>query len=447
MVNKVISAIEQYNMLSIGDTVIVGLSGGADSCALLLALCSLRDKMSLKVFACHVNHGLRGEEADRDEAFTRALCEKCSVGLFVLHADIRAEAAKRHIGTEQCGREVRYEFFERKAKELNAKIATAHTASDNAETVLFNLARGSGISGLCGIPPVRGNIIRPIIFAGREDTEEYCRRNGIEYVTDSSNLTREYNRNKLRLDAVPVMKEINPSFENAVSGLSKRLREAQDFIDISADKALSRAGVQGGYSSEKLSVLHEAVFSSAVRKLCSEFALIPESKHIELIRKIVYNGGAVELRNGIFAVSAQGIFRITEIKDEISYDECPFDVSQPCVINNKSFSLSVINTEEFNNRKKNDKNLFYNSLDYDTIPLSSVFRTRRSGDSFSPSRRKITKSVKKLFIEMKIPKEQRNDKILLASEGKALWIEDIGVCSECTVKETTKKVLVISRIS
>ena len=152
MEQKVWETIRKYNMLTEGEKVLVGVSGGADSCALLHCLCMLREVMGLTVYACHVHHGLRGAEADRDEVFTAQLCEQLQVPLFVLHKDVGAEAKRRKIGTEQCGREIRYAFFEEKAAALGAKIATAHTASDNTETVLFHLTRGSGITGLCGIP-------------------------------------------------------------------------------------------------------------------------------------------------------------------------------------------------------------------------------------------------------------------------------------------------------
>ena len=445
MVSKVKRAIEEYNMLSRGDSVIVGLSGGADSCALLTALCGLRESMELKIYACHVNHGLRGAEADRDEKFCGQLCAANKVELFVLHADINRLARERHIGTEQCGREVRYEFFAEKARELGAKIATAHTASDNVETVLFNLARGSGLAGLCGIPPVRDNIIRPLILADRSEIEAFCRENGIDFVTDSTNLTTEYNRNKLRLGAVPVLREINPSLESAVSGLTQRLREAEEFISDEASAALKAAAVKGGYSPEKLAALPKAVFSAAVRKLCAEFALIPEAKHIELIRKIVYNGGAVEIKRGIYAVSAQGIFRLTRRDAQTDCREIPFEISVSPVICGKTYKLELINKEEFNYRKKIGKNLLDNSLDYDKIPLLSVFRTRKSGDSITLFRRNVTKSVKKLFTELRLPAEQRDRTVMLACGDRALWIEEAGVCRDCAVSKDTKKILVITR--
>ena len=166
MLDKALSAVEKYNMLSPGAAVIAAVSGGADSMAMLLFLMKISERYSLSLTVAHVNHGLRGEEARRDEEYVRSFCEKNSLRFEVLHADVAALAKQSVETCEECGRRVRYEFFE--SIDKNAKIATAHTASDNAETMLFNLARGSSLKGLCGIPPVRGNIIRPLIFCTRE---------------------------------------------------------------------------------------------------------------------------------------------------------------------------------------------------------------------------------------------------------------------------------------
>ncbi len=443
MNTKAIETIKKFNMLRKGQGIIVGLSGGADSCALLLFLCSIREEYMLRLYACHVNHGLRGEEADKDEAFTKELCERLGVQWFGITVDVKKESEIMGVGTEECGRLIRYDFFERKADELDAIIATAHTASDNAETVLFNLSRGSGLTGLCGIPPVRGRIIRPLIEVTRQETEEYCRRCGITFRIDKSNLTREYTRNRIRLDVVPHLREINPSFESSVTAMSARLREADDYIRQSSERSLEDLRISGGYDASGMAGLHPAVFAAAVRKLCEEHTVIPTAKHIELIRKIVYNGGAVEISGGIYAVSSQGCFRIVYPKSADSGDECPVIPGGDFGINNKCFELSLLNIYEFNNRQQFDKNLFANSLDYDTIPLTSVFRTRKSGDVFTLPRRNVTKSVKKLMIELRIPREERGSIVLLADGGRVLWAEGVGASRDSAVNETTRRVLII----
>lgn len=450
MKNKAYKTVKKYNMITKGDRIIVGLSGGADSCALLHFLVSIRKDLNLDIYACHINHGIRGIEADNDERFTESFCSLLGVKLFTLHADVINEAKKRGISTELCGREIRYDFFKCKSRELNAKIATAHTASDNVETVLFNLTRGSGIQGLCGIPPVRENIIRPLIEVSRDDIEQYCAENKIEYVTDSTNLTREYTRNKLRLDVVPILKEINPSLERTICGLSERSRQTYSYIRNTAALLLSDAKKDNGYAVEKLMGSDEAVFSEAIRIICAEYHIIPEARHIELIRKIVYNGGALEIKHGIFAASDKKIFSVycrTDKQKEKCDEQIALQPGKILTINNKKINAVLINIEEFNNRKKIEKNLFDNSLDYDTIPLLNVFRTRRPGDFFSPLRRNVTKTLKKLFTEMKLSPEKRDELILLASESDVLWIEGIGVSDKYKITPDTRRVLVIKESS
>ncbi len=430
-------------MLTEGGCVLAAVSGGADSCALLYCLCELRDVMGLTIYACHVNHGLRGEEADRDEQFTQTLCERLGVELFVLRTDVAAEAKQRGIGTEQCGREIRYAFFEEQAAALNARIATAHTASDNVETVLFHLTRGSGMAGLCGIPPCRGRIIRPLIEVTRREVETYCLAHDLCFVTDSTNLSRAYSRNRIRLDVVPVLRELNPSLESAVSGLSERMREAEAYLMTSAEAALSQAAVAGGYDVRIMQTWPQAVFAAAVRKLCADFSVIPEAKHLALFRKIVYNGGAVEIGGGVTAAAKQGIFRIFRKECSPPIDAVSWVGRSSLVICDKKIDLFKMSIDEFNNGVKNHKFLFHNALDYDTIPLTSCFRTRRSGDQFTLFRRNVTKTVKKLFVERKLPQEQRDHVVLLAENHHVLWIEGIGVGRDHAVTAQTAKVLVI----
>ncbi|MBQ2387863.1 MAG: tRNA lysidine(34) synthetase TilS [Clostridia bacterium] len=248
MQDKLLAAVTRYNLLKTGDRVTVALSGGADSTALLYGLLALREKFDLTVTAAHVNHMLRGEESDRDERFVRDLCEKLGVALSVGKFDIPALRKKGESG-EECARRVRYAFL---AEVADGKIATAHTADDNAETVLFNLIRGAGITGACGIPVKRDNIIRPLILCSRKDIENYCEKNGISFVTDSSNLTDDYTRNRIRHKIIPEMKEINPSLCDGVSRFSETLRDADELILSLAERAIKSAKKADGYDCGEL---------------------------------------------------------------------------------------------------------------------------------------------------------------------------------------------------
>ena len=226
----VLHALKKYNMLEKGGTVVVGLSGGADSVCLTHALWSIKDELDLTLVAAHVNHGIRGGEAQRDEDFCKAFCEKYGIEFKVLKADIPALSQQQGLGEEECGRKVRYEFFSSLAGE-NGKIATAHNLNDNAETLLFNLTRGTALKGAGGIPPVRDNIIRPLILTPREEIERYCADNSLSFITDSTNLKNEYTRNKIRNIIIPQLKEINSDAVSALAGFCEYAREDSVFLE------------------------------------------------------------------------------------------------------------------------------------------------------------------------------------------------------------------------
>lgn len=443
MENKIYDTVQKYKMLEKGDNVIVGFSGGADSCTLFYTLLALKKKLDIKIYACHINHMLRGAEADRDENFVTELCRQYDIELYKLRINVREEAVKRKMGTEQCGREIRYEFFQQTAEKLHAKIATAHTASDNAETVLFHLARGCGTRGLCGIPPVRENIIRPLIEVTREEIENYCEQNKIEYITDSTNSERNYTRNKIRLDVIPVFKEMNLHFENHIFRMSETLRNNVSCISALAQDALNLARTENGYQNKILLNLSDTVLSECIYLLLSEYNMIPDFSHIALIKKIMYNSGAVELKCHIFAVSKQGFLRIIKTVPQEKSLPVFYQGQESIIINHKKISFLKINIDEFNKRKKNDKFLFHISLDYDTIPLSGYFRNRQAGDCFQLPRRKITKTLKKLFCELKIPAEIRDGLIVFADGNDVIWAEKIGASEKFQVTSETKNILLI----
>ena len=216
MNKKVTAFIEDNRLLENGDTVIVALSGGADSVTLLHILNSIKELYNLTLRAAHLNHGIRGEEADRDEDFVRKLCESMGVPLDVRREDIPAIAKESGKSEELCGREVRYAFFDALCEQYGAKIATAHNRDDHAETVLWNLVRGAGLSGLCGIPVRRGGIIRPLLGCSRAQIEAYCAENQLAYVTDSTNLTAAYTRNRIRLEVMPILRQLNENAEGNI---------------------------------------------------------------------------------------------------------------------------------------------------------------------------------------------------------------------------------------
>ena len=237
MIHKVESFISRHKLLTPGAKVLVALSGGADSVALLVALL----KLGYHCEAVHCNFHLRGAESDRDEAFVKQLCEKKGVKLTTAHFDTAAHAKAHGISIEMAARELRYKLFEELRSSCGAEaIAVAHHRDDSAETVLLNLIRGTGIKGLRGIQPRNGNIVRPLLCVGRADIIDYLEWRGEKFVTDSTNLTTDYTRNKIRLEVIPKLAEINPSILDSLAATAQRIAEAELIYSHSIKEATER---------------------------------------------------------------------------------------------------------------------------------------------------------------------------------------------------------------
>lgn len=403
MIDQVRRTIERCGMLRRGDRVAVALSGGADSVCLLHLLCSLKEEYDLTLSAVHLNHGIRGAEAARDERFCRALCETFHIPLTVRFADIPARAAERKISEELCGREERYRLFA-ELSASNDRVATAHTASDNVETVLFHLTRGASLSGAAGIPPKRGYLIRPLIDCTRAEVEAYCSARGLDYVTDSTNLTDLYTRNRIRHTAVPVLKELNPRLEEAVRRFSESAAAAEDYLCQQARALLTQAQTDGGYRTETLLQAHTAVCSRALMLLCAEQAdFHAETRHLELLLAVLKSGGAVDL-GAYTAICRQGSLRVSPKAVPKPPAELPLTGSVAFDYNGVRYTASV-----------------------DTgLAETPVFRARRAGDRFTYSKRGVTKPLRKALNEHHIPAEQRDRLVLLCQDSTVLWCASLG---------------------
>lgn len=429
MLNRVTATVEKYGLLEKGDSVIVALSGGADSTALLSVLTSLKEKYNLSVYAAHINHNIRGEEAKRDENFCKILCKKFNTELFVKSVDVPTLAKQQKISEELCGRNVRYAFFEELSQKLGAKVATAHTASDNAETLIFNIARGASVAGLAAIPPKRGNIIRPLIEFSREDIESYCETQRLEYVTDSTNLADDYTRNYIRHNIMPCLKKLNPSFERTALGLSESARESADFIKKCSENALNDCKCDFGYDCKKLLKLDKAVLKEILFILLknNNYSSYPERKTILLLCEIIKNGGSVELSKQCTAVSKQGILRFVCSENSADFKEIPLKNNMTFSYDGKTYTVSKI-TEKSTNQN--------NLVAAKWLNENAVFRTRRAGDRFTYPDRMVTKPLRKIFNEQKIPSEMRDRLLLLAVSDTVLWCENLGVSLQGKADDT-----------
>ena len=234
MKEKVIDTIKKYKLIEKGDKIVLGVSGGPDSIAMLDILKDLRDIMEFKIYVCHLNHMIRGQDAINDQKYVEQYCNKNQIEFFTKNVNIIEIANNQKIGTEECGRNARYQFFEEVLTKTNSnKIATAHNKNDNAETVLMHLLRGSGISGLKGIMPIRNNqYIKPLIECDRHEIEEYCKEKKLNPCIDKTNFENTYTRNKIRNIVIPyIKKEFNPNIIETLSRLSEVVSSEDEFLD------------------------------------------------------------------------------------------------------------------------------------------------------------------------------------------------------------------------
>ena len=417
MKDLVLKAISEFSLLQKGDTVTVALSGGADSVALLHSLLSLKEELGITVNAAHLNHLIRGQEALRDQKFVEELCEKSGVLLFCEQIDVPQYAKDNHLSLELAARQVRYDFLERVAV---GKIATAHTASDNLETVLFNLSRGTALKGLCGIPAVRGNIVRPLIFASRQDVEKYCTDNQLQFVTDSTNLSDDYSRNKIRHKVIPVLKELNPAITNAVMRSCVSLSEDEAFLEKNAQETLFKNLSDNALNIDFIDVNAAAISKRVIKQyfnVCYPQISL-ECRHINDVYSICLNkAGKVNLPENIFAICENNQLKFTE-------DIC---ISKP------QFAVEICDCENVNN-------LFSNNLiDCDKIVGKLVIRTRQEGDKLRLYGRGCTKTLKKLFTENKIEVYLRDSLPVIADDNGVVWVHTVGVAQRVAISSKTKK--------
>ncbi len=423
MMDKVKSWMQEQKMLQAGEAVVVALSGGADSVSLLYYLKEQGVPMGWQVTAAHFNHRLRGEESDRDEAFCRDLCKAWGIPLQVGSADVQKEVERSGESVEQCARRLRYDFLYKAAGK--AKIATAHTLSDQAETVLLHLSRGAGLRGICGIPPVRENIIRPFLRITRDEVEAYCKENSLLFITDSTNFQRDYARNRVRLDVIPTLKEVHPGFLKSIDRCTAWLRDIKDFLEQQTEDALKKADSGHGYRVEELLKQPAAVRREAIMELIRRAGGKAQALHVELVEGLLSHPGGADLSGGVHARQHNGLLRVEPVVREETEDIAPIPLKEGTFLLSSGVRMTV--TAVGVDEKENfNKMLFNNAIDCAKIKGTAMIRRRMPGDRFHPAGRGCGKSLKKLFQEAGIAPDQRDFVPVVCDEEGILWVGGFG---------------------
>lgn len=434
MICKVKKTIERFGMLKGAKSVAVGLSGGADSVCLFDILLKLRNDYGYRLVCVHVNHNLRGDEAKRDQDFVQSLCKKNGIELKIVSANVAALAKKRHIGIEECGRTVRYEAFESAGCD---RIAVAHSLSDCIETSLFNLARGSSLSGICRIAPVRGTIIRPLIDCTSQEIRDYCGENGLSFVIDSTNFHDDYTRNFIRHNIIPEFKKINADFEKSFSRFYETAERDEAYLEWLAQNVLAKAKQDNGFSRSVLLEQDDAVLFRCVRLMLeSRMKKQTEKKHIDLAVNIIKSTGTLQLGKDLYISASCDIiwFHSAESCEESWLVSGSFGrFGSPY----KTYELTVVPFDK--SCLTGDNNI----CDASFLSTNVIMRSRKAGDKMTLFPRNVTKTLKKLFNEAKIPQNERGRLAVLESDGKLIWCEKFGVNAPYRVSRNTKMIAII----
>ena len=438
---KVNEYIKLNNLLEKKDNIILGVSGGADSVCLLYIMNELKSEYDLDITAVHINHMIR-ETAGRDEDFTRNLCEKLGIKFISHKTDCPAISERAGISLEEAGRNERYRLFnetgEKEYGKDKYKIAVAHHMDDLAETLIFNMARGTGINGLASVKCVSGNIIRPLLCVTRAEIEECLYRAGAEYVNDETNFSDDYARNKIRHKIIPTMNEITEKAVNHMASCAGQLGEIEDYLRNQTDLLWSkyvRVSEEGILISDTVLSEHPALVKRVIHRALTEVA--GRARDISAIqieavlnlfelqtgrkRDLIYNMEALRVYEGVKIATKQ---EVSEEDKENILGSLHFEIKD------RDFSQNI------------PTDLYTKWFDYDKIKYSLNVRFRREGDYLTVNDQNAKKLLSDYMTNEKIPSEKRDEIPLLADGEHILWVVGYRISNYYKVTDETKKIVV-----
>ena len=444
MLKRTAEYMKQRKMPMPGERIVIGLSGGVDS----ICLFHILRELGYELEAVHVNHGIRGEEAKRDEAFVRKLCGQYNIPFHGYGYDVPKISKEKHLSEEEAGRMVRRQAFSEVMQKTGGKyIALAHHGNDRAETFLFHLSRGTGVKGLSSMKPVENKFIRPLLWAKRTEIEQYVQEMGYEFVEDATNASVEYTRNKIRHQMIPLFEEINPKSVPHILGVAEKLEAVSAYIDREAEKIWRLSAVVYDHEVQILKsvfmqadqVLQIPVLQKGVEYLTGSLVNLTE-EHLQKLLKLFFmqTGKELHLPGGLTAMRTyEGIRMFFREETEVSE---PLEITGEgsFVFGGRTF---VVTVEDWDERKIFPIKNYTKCFDYDKIKEGLFLRTRESGDYLQINQSHGRKSLQDYMVNEKIPKEERQKIVLLAEGSHILWVVGKRISEYYKVTKETKKVL------
>lgn len=473
MIEKVYDYMKKTGMSDNTKTIVAGLSGGADSVCLVMVLKRIIEihRLGINIVTVHVNHGIRGEEAERDEKFAKEFAQANGLEFQSYHVNIPMIAKNGNMSEEEAGRQERYRIFREEAKCYpDAKIAVAHHMDDQAETVLMHLMRGTGLAGLVGMNPVNGDIIRPLLCVTRQDIEDFLEKEGQGFITDSTNLDDDYTRNKVRNILIPLMKDIfNPNVTQSLCAASLDAAKIESHIEKETCQAIDEYVVYGKEDAViehleeflKLDIcIRERVYRNVLFRLsgkhkniyrvnieavdgiaCGDTGKVHDMPWSLCVKKI-YDRLIFERKNSCDAATDDFLIKIN--KNEIDYSgvKKEYPVGKNIYLNGKNVYLNSINFQMVNNLNgKFSGNDYTKYFDYDKIENTIHIRFRQNGDYFIFSSDGGRKKLKNELIDRKVEPQNRDKVLIVAQKSEVLWAAGIRRCQSYLIDDTTKHIL------
>ena len=440
---KVLLFIEGEKLISRGDKVLVGFSGGADSVFLLSFLKKFHKKFNLSFLAVHLNHNLRGKEADDDEAFCRKICSDLNIPIIIKKKNVKAFAKKNKLSLEEAGREIRYRLFAEIAKKENcSKIATAHHQSDNTETVLLNIFKGSGLKGVAGIPAKRGNIIRPLLGITKDEILSYLKTKKILFQNDSSNANNDYQRNYIRNEIAKKLKEvISPKLDEKIFNFSSTVQEVIKFVEESFKESFEF--IQFDKKGEckiplfllvaKHIYLQKEIIAHALGKV-SEVNNHSIEGVLNLLEKKV--GSTFRLPGGLVAGRDRLFISIKKKNAEI-FDDVLLEKNQTKSVRGRRITVREVSRKSL--VLNSDPSLEYLSADKLAFPL--FIRNWKRGDDFYPLGHSKPKKISKFLTDLKLSSEEKANQLLLLNQSEIIWVVKRRLDNRYAINKDTKKII------
>jgi tRNA(Ile)-lysidine synthase len=442
----VLRFIQENELFTSGEKILVALSGGPDSVFLLHFLNKFKKKFKIKLGAAHINHRLRGKDSERDESFCNAICNELSIPFYLLRKDIKSYSKKNKLSLEAAGRKIRYDFFEKVLKkDKYNKILTAHNADDNAETVLLNLIKGTGIKGIAGIPVRRNNIVRPILALTKKEILEYLEENKFEYRVDESNLSNDFERNFLRNEIIPlIQKNLNPSFSSTAINtslnlqrlnleLTERVSGFKSIVKIKHNKSVS-------IPIEFIKKENGFINSFAIKEIIEEnFSVKLESNDLKKIFLVVkkQSGKSEELSKKLIVINERDAITIKRKSQSVKYNKKKLSIGSEVKVDNKKLSIIEVKRNEVKIGKSN----FIEFISADGLSKNFIVRHWKSGDKFFPIGMKGSKKISNYLNDIKINSSTKREQWILENNGRIAWVIGKRLDERFKVTSNTKKVL------